>query len=231
MPAAKAFNLVPYNYNNNNISKKNSGGRLVLCCCSDDDDDECPTGPNYPSNLIEDALRFKEADIRYRRKANAELRWAINGLYKIYKREYEEWDEKQFLLVGAAVYAAWHALQTFLVGIVVKDMLDPILPLGFLQKLVPSDYKPMVDSFRGSPLQFGCNLAIYRGVYALIAYIMMKRLSRAGKQEENLISSMVAGLGSGVIISLVTGLRGANAILVGLINAPICALAFKVISF
>ncbi|MFS7995267.1 putative mitochondrial import inner membrane translocase subunit TIM22 [Helianthus anomalus] len=89
---------------------------------------------------------------------------------------------------------------------------------------ISGGYKPMVESFFAKgPLELTRNFAIMYGCNESISFVM-KNI----RGKEDVHTRMVAGFGCGVVISLVTGLRGPSIMSLGVIFALLSGGMFKV---
>ncbi|XP_021990700.1 uncharacterized protein LOC110887276 [Helianthus annuus] len=93
----------------------------------------------------------------------------------------------------------------------------------FLSKLKCGEYKPLVESFLvGSSGDKIRNYAVMKGCNDAIVLVMNNL-----RGKEDVQTSVVAGFGYGVAISLVTGMRGPGVMSVGVMFALFNAIVFE----
>ncbi|KAK1426251.1 hypothetical protein QVD17_14921 [Tagetes erecta] len=103
-------------------------------------------------------------------------------------------------------YLVWEACTAF-------SLPQPSPTSPFLSRC--GDYAPLVESFlTKGPLKKANNLAIISVCNSGISSVMKKITG-----DEDVHTSMVAGFGYGVVISLATGMRGPNVLSVGVMCA------------
>ncbi|XP_071719751.1 chloroplastic import inner membrane translocase subunit HP30-2-like [Rutidosis leptorrhynchoides] len=141
-----------------------------------------------------------------------------------FETDFKKWLAKQSLPIEAAINTITGAFE----GVVTAVVLDFRFLAAFRyfgisdrSNLCPEKlsriggYKPLLVSFvAGETLEQARNLAVMMGVNAGVSRAL-KRL----KGKEDVQTTMISGFGSGVMLSLVTGMRGPSVISVGVLFA------------
>ncbi|KAJ0432718.1 putative mitochondrial import inner membrane translocase subunit TIM22 [Helianthus annuus] len=141
----------------------------------------------------------------------------------------QKWADKPRLPAGATTDALFRVLECFVVGVATKVILECCYPpKGFcvcvMQRDLPSwvSFFPLMFSHRQTPIIYARNYALVRGCIEISRYVLWR-----SRGKEDLESSMLAGLGGGFLMSLVTGMRGQSVIAACVIFALMNGLMFK----
>nr|XP_043611804.1 chloroplastic import inner membrane translocase subunit HP30-2-like [Erigeron canadensis] len=135
--------------------------------------------------------------------------------FEIRCKKFNNWVSRQSLPVKAAVATITGTVPGAIMGVILETLFEGY---GYFR-----GYKPLVQSFvAGGPLENVRNFAVFTGVKSGISCVM-KNL----RGKEDVQSSFVAGFGSGVTVSLVSGMRGPSVLSVGLVFALGSAGLFK----
>ncbi|GJS54150.1 chloroplastic import inner membrane translocase subunit HP30-2-like protein [Tanacetum coccineum] len=169
-----------------------------------------------------------------------DLQEALEAINKQHAKDFEKtcedftnWVSKQSLPVEAAMTTLTGAFRGAVMGVVVDVLFEGGCSAGSIQS--PSQggsirpevltfvggYKPLLQSFiLGNTLEQARNFAVMTGVNAGISCVM-KRL----RGKEDMKTRMVSGFGSGVMVSLVSGMRGPSVMSIGVLFAAVnCAM-------
>ncbi|MFS8031593.1 putative mitochondrial import inner membrane translocase subunit TIM22 [Helianthus anomalus] len=145
-----------------------------------------------------------------------------------------KWADKPRLPNGATTNALYRVLECFVVGVATEVILECCYhsPKGFcvcvMQQDLPSwvSFFPLMFSHRQTPIIYARNYALVRGCIEISRYVLWR-----SRGKEDLESSMLAGLGGGFLMSMVTGMRGQSVIAACVIFALMNGLMFKVVAY
>lgn len=150
-----------------------------------------------------------------------------------YETSYNKWLAEQSLPVEVSVvtatstvsFAAVSGLFDLLVDkFRLVDKLSQQKEREIILKHAPTGFRPfLLSCFSGSPLITARNFGLFFGLREGVSCVM----KRLGGQED-VSTSMVAGFGSGVVLSLVTGTRGPPIIPIGVCCGLFSVAIYKV---
>ncbi|KAK1438785.1 hypothetical protein QVD17_04595 [Tagetes erecta] len=130
--------------------------------------------------------------------------FSILRSYGEFRTKLKKCADKQSLPMGVAIYASYFALKGFIVGYLVRSVDHWLVPVDVSEyKVLMGDYYPLFISIFTTPFIGARIAAVYLSCLKSIAYFVNRLIG-----SNTVIGAMAGGIGAGVAVALVAGMRG-----------------------